>query len=358
MDKKRLSVIKGIQGLIKEKRLFPLLITNINNIRYLTGFSGTSGFCLLTGHETLFFTDFRYTEQAESEVMLWTICLEKGKRIDTIKKALRKLGIKKIGFESSQSYMFYQQMMKLGVEIKAYENLIEKYREIKDDEELMNIKEAYTRAEDAMIEIKNRIKPGVKESEIALRLEMALRQKGCKRIPFEIIVASGSNSSKPHATVTDKYVEKGDFVIIDWGGECNGYFSDITRTFLMKDSDLDKKAEIYEIVRTACKQAILSVREGVKASDVDKAARNYIVERGFGENFGHGTGHGIGLQSHEEPRINKLNNKPLKDGMVFTIEPGIYIRSFGGVRIEETVAITKGKNELLCKLPNELEILG
>ncbi|MCX8027000.1 MAG: Xaa-Pro peptidase family protein [Thermodesulfovibrionales bacterium] len=358
MDNKRHSIIKEIQDKIRQRRLYPLIVTDITNVRYLTGFTGSSGFCFLTDKDAMFFTDFRYVEQAESEVCYWDLCVEKGKRIETIKKTIRKLGIKRVGFEASQPYLFYEQLSRLGLKTKAYKNLIERYREIKDEVEISHIKEAYKRAETAFLEIKQYIRPGFKESDIALKLEMALKDKGCKRIPFDIIVASGSNSSRPHATVTNKTIEKGDFVIIDWGGECNGYFSDITRTFLIKDANLDKKIEIYEIVKTACHLAVSSVKTGMKAKDIDKIARDHISKHGYRENFGHATGHSIGLQIHEEPRINKVNNTVIKEGMVFTIEPGIYIRDFGGVRIEDTVHVLKGQTEQLCNLPKELEILG
>lgn len=354
----RAKIVQTLQGILKRKRLKALLVTSIYNVRYLTGFTGSSGFCIVTPRDALFFTDFRYTEQSEEEVSGWQLKTEKGRRIDVLREELRSLGIDTLGFEASESYEFYELLCRLPVKILSCKGLVESLRISKTKEEIDHIKHAFKRAEDAFTRIKAYIKPGVREIDIALRLEGALKKQGCRRIPFDIIVASGANGSKPHAKATSKRIAKGDFVIIDWGGEYEGYCSDITRTLLMGPANPSEKEEIYGIVNSARERAIKAVAIGTPANRIDAAARDYISSKGQGENFGHGTGHGIGLQPHEEPRINKLNNRPITEGMVFTIEPGIYIREIGGVRIEDTVAVINGKAEVLNKLSTELEVVG
>lgn len=351
------EIVDTLKDTLRKKRLSALLVTDINNVRYLTGFTGSSGFCLITAKDNYFITDFRYTEQAGQEVSGWRLGLEKGKRLDTVKALIRSLGIEALGFEVSVSYEFYDLLTKLPVKLTPCKGLVESIRAVKNRQEIEFIREAYRRAERAFKQILPFVKAGVKESELALRLETALKREGCKKIPFGIIVASGPNSSMPHASVTDRRIKKGDLVTIDWGGEYRGYLSDITRTLLIKGDSIDLKCEIYNIVKRAKEKAIREVAIGKKAREIDSVARDYISDKGYGDNFGHGTGHGIGLQPHEEPRINRFNNKKIKDGMVFTIEPGIYISGMGGVRIEDTVALIDGKVELLNTLTTELQLI-
>ncbi len=352
------EAILRIQALLKKRHLQALLITNIYNVRYLTGFTGSSGFCLITKDRAIFFTDFRYTEQAENEVVGWELAPEKGRRIDTLKKVIRALSIHILGFENTASYDLFDSLQRLKIKAIACKDIVESLRVSKGESELSNIREAFKIAEASFLDIKGYIKAGVRESDIALRLESALRKRGSQRAPFDIIVASGPNGSRPHATVTDRKIKAGDFVIIDWGAQYKGYCADITRTLLIKGNYTNKQIEIYNTVNEARQRAIESVRIGMKAMEVDAAARQLITQRGYGEYFGHGTGHGIGLQAHEAPWINRLGNVSLSEGMTFTIEPGIYIRDSGGVRIEDTVAIVNGKGEVLNRLPTALEVVG
>jgi Xaa-Pro aminopeptidase len=343
---------------LRRKKIDALLVTNLRNVRYLTGFTGSSAFALVTRDKALFYTDFRYTEQAEAEVKYFERGQEKGKRIPLIGNLLKKLGIKKLGFESSSSYEFYEGLKKLRVHISSHSGLIEDMREVKDSGEIAKIREAIKRAEEAFLAIKPKIKPGVTEQAIALSLEEEMKKRGCKRAAFDIIIASGKHSSMPHAAYTAKKLEKGDFVIIDWGGEADGYYSDMTRTLLIAGPDMERKKKIYDIVNRARQKAVLAVSEGAKSSDIDNAAREYIKKAGYGELFGHGTGHGIGLDVHEGPRISFTANKPVKSGMVFSIEPGIYVPGFGGVRIEDLVLVEGDKGRLLTSLSRKLEIIN
>ena len=350
--------IKSLQRAMRVKRVDAFLVLNIKNIRYLTGFTGSSAFAFITRDRSFFFTDFRYKEQAENEVRYSERGLEKGKRIFLIKNLMKKLGIKVLGFESSVPFDFYDVLRQLQVTLTPLNGLVEQLRLVKDSEELQSIKEAIKRAEEAFMATKPRIRPGITESAVALRLEEELKKRGCRRIPFDIIVASGRHSSMPHAGQTDKKLERGDFVIIDWGGEAGGYYSDMTRTLLLAGPDMSPKKKIYDIVNRAREKAISEVREGIKSSDIDAAARNFINDAGYGDYFGHGTGHGIGLDVHEGPRISWMSREPLSSGMIFSIEPGIYVPDFGGVRIEDLVLVEGDTGRTLTTLNRKLEIIN
>ena len=339
---------KGIDG---------LLVTDVNNIRYLTGFSGSSGFLLIARERNIFVTDFRYREQAETGINGWDVVIEKGGRASTILNLAGRFGIKRLGFEVSVSYEFFRRLLKKGLVMKPFENVIEKLRAIKDDEEIGLIKMAVRRAEAAFLDVRPYIRKGVSENKLARMLEERLRKKGCSCIPFGIIVASGRNSSMPHAGASEKKLNGGDLVVIDWGGEAGGYFSDMTRTLLIKGVDMGKKKEIYQTVLEANKKAVSVISPGMESKKVDNSARYVIKKAGYGEFFGHGTGHGVGLQVHELPNIARNGKGTIKENMVFTIEPGIYVPGLGGVRIEDMVAVNKRRAVLLTKLPRELEII-
>jgi Xaa-Pro aminopeptidase len=242
--------------------------------------------------------------------------------------------------------------------LNAFEGLIERLREIKDAIEINLIKEAVRRAETAFLKVKPYIRQGIRERAIALRFEEILKKNGCRHIPFDVIVASGPNSAMPHAKPTERKLNKSDLIIIDWGGEADGYFSDMTRTLLVKGDNVSKKREIYQIVLKANKRAILKILPGVKSKDIDFSAREVIKRTGYSEFFGHGTGHGVGLQIHELPRIAWNKREVIKKDMVFTIEPGIYIPGLGGVRIEDMVVVKPGGHEVLTTLPKEIEIIN
>jgi Xaa-Pro aminopeptidase len=333
------------------------LVTDIHNVRYLSGFTGSSGVLLITKSNNIFLTDFRYREQAEKEVAGCDIVIENKGRLAVIRHLLKKLGIKKLGVESSVSYEFFKKLS-VFCSPKAFRNAVEKLREVKDGAEINCIKEAVRRAEAAFLEVKPYIRAGVKERAIALRLEERLKRKGCRRIPFDIIVASGQNSAMPHAVATEKRLEAGDLVVIDWGGESDGYFSDMTRTLLIKGKDLGRKKEIYRLVLEANRKGISAVREGAEFREIDNSARDIIKQAGYGKYFGHAVGHGVGLQIHELPRVTWKRKGRIKKGMVFTVEPGVYIPGLGGVRIEDMVVVGGQEADLLTSLPKKLEIVS
>jgi Xaa-Pro aminopeptidase len=350
--------ITSLQDVLRKKRTDALFVSAIKNVRYLSGFTGSSGFMLITKDRGLFFTDFRYKEQAEAEVKGCETGNEKGNRIALLRRIVKSLGIRRLGFEASLSYEFYSLLKNLPVVLTPNQGIIENLRKVKDETEISAITKAVRRAETAFLKIKPMIKVGAREREISLRLEEQLKREGCKHASFDIIVASGENSSMPHAQPTEKKIGKGDFVIIDWGGEADGYYSDMTRTLLMAGDNLGEKVKIYDVVNKARQRAVSRVGAGVRTRDIDGAARETIKKAGYEEFFGHGTGHGIGLDVHEAPRVSWAKSDLISDGFVFTIEPGIYVPKLGGVRIEDMVTLKKRKCILLTSLSTELEIIN
>ncbi len=340
---------KGIDG---------IFVSELRNVRYLSGFNGTAGWVLITKHKNIFCTDPRYEEQAAKEVAGFDIWIEREELYGTVVETAKSAEVRTLGFETSLSYELYRKLLRKGVKIKAVSNLVEDMRKIKDRLELKAIRAAVERAESAFQQVRPYVKKGMSEKKMAGMLQEHLRKEGCSALPFDIIVAAGRNSSMPHARPTDYKFQAGDFIIVDWGGEAGGYFSDLTRTFLVKGRDLSRKKEIYDAVLTANRKAIASVREGELARTVDMAARDEIASRGYGDFFSHGTGHGIGLEVHELPRISRRGRESIKSGMIFTIEPGVYIQGLGGVRIEDMVLARKAGSDVLTTLPKLLEIIN
>jgi Xaa-Pro aminopeptidase len=333
------------------------LVTDLNNVSYLTGFTGSSGFVLTTREQCIFATDFRYKEQAEREVAGCRIIIEKKNRVAEIKRMCKELGINKLGVEDSLPIVFYGALNRFVSEITPVSGRVQKMRSIKTSDEAILIRKAVKRAEEAFQDVRPYIKAGQKERSIALRLEERLKKRGCRRLPFDIIIASGDNSAMPHAIASDKKIEAGDLVVIDWGGEAGGYYSDMTRTLLIRGKGIGKKKEIYSLVLQANRKGRAAVAPGVGSKDIDNTAREIIRKAGYGEYFGHGLGHGVGLEIHEMPRISRWGNVSLKKGMVFTIEPGVYVPELGGVRIEDMVIVGSSGAESLTSLSRKLEII-
>jgi Xaa-Pro aminopeptidase len=341
---------------LSRRRVKTLLITEIKNIRYLTGFQGSTALLLVANRELFFITDFRYKEQSIREVKGCSIIVPKGSLLNAVRMLLKKLGLTALAFEKDTSFRIYDTLRR-DFTLRPLDAFVERLRQRKDKKEIESIMKAVQRAESAFLKVKRYIRAGVTERAIALRLEEAIKREGANQIPFDVIVASGENSALPHARPTDRRLRPGDLLIVDWGAEADGYFSDMTRTFLLRGGNTEKKREIYRIVLKANQMAIKAVKPGLKARDVDSVARGFIRDSGYGDFFGHGTGHGVGLDIHESPRLSFLGKDILEDGMVFTIEPGIYLSGVGGVRIEDMVYLKKGKPRVLTRLGRRLEIL-
>ena len=335
-----------------------ILITDIKNVRYVSGFSGSSGFLIITKYHPIFVTDFRYKEQAKKELKGFKIKIQNVGMIEYIRKLASKYRIQKLGFEAHDiSYQTYKTLLKGNVKLKALFDIVEELRLVKSCEEIFCIKTAIRRAENAFKKLRRFIKVGVTEQELAIKFEGLLRAEGCKNLPFGVIVASGFRSALPHAQPTNRVIKRGDLVLFDWGGECDGYYSDMTRTVAMKGRNSKKQKEIYSVVFNAQERALKTVKPGTTAVFIDAAARDFIAAKGYKKNFGHGTGHGIGLAVHERPVISWQGKDRAEEGMVFTIEPGIYLPGFGGIRIEDVVLVKKKGAAVLTTLPRNFTII-
>jgi Xaa-Pro aminopeptidase len=335
-----------------------ILITDLLNVRYLTGFTGSSGYSIITDRDALFITDFRYEEQAKIEVKGFEVHIENSERTGEIKKYCDRYKLRTLGFEDHNvNFSFYSKLVKRKVRLKPLTDFIEQIRITKSIQELSFINTAVKRAESAFRKLHPFIRAGATERKLALKLEGLLKSEGCKMLPFEVIVAAGPTSALPHAQPTERKLTGGDLVVIDWGGEYEGYSSDMTRTVLLGGRSISKQKELYYNVLEAQKRAINKVKPGIEAADIDEAARSYIKKAGYDEYFGHGTGHGVGLAVHEKPVVSWRSKEVIKENMVFTIEPGIYLPGFGGVRIEDMVIAKKGGAEVMTSLPKKLKII-
>lgn len=339
--------LKGIDG---------FLVSNLKNIQWLSGFAGSNAYVVITKKDRVFLTDFRYQEEVKHLLHGWDIVILK-KTIPDIARICKQVGIKRLGFENSVPFAFFEKLSKYAVTLKPFDGLIEKLRAVKEAEEISAMKIAIGRAESAFLKTLPYIKKGASEINISRRLDDEAKKLGSKKPAFETIVASGSNSSMPHARASEKKLSAGDLVVIDWGAEADGYFSDTTRTLLLKGPAIEKKIEIYNVVLEANLKAIKAVKPGVVAKAIDKSARDVITKAGYGSQFGHGTGHGIGLEVHERPNLSTKSSDIIKQGMIFTVEPGIYLPGTGGVRIEDMVFVTKNGTGVLTSLAKELKII-
>ncbi|MCM8781854.1 MAG: Xaa-Pro peptidase family protein [Candidatus Omnitrophica bacterium] len=342
------SRISRLNAVLRKKNIDAFLITSPENIYYLSGFRSTDAFLLITPNDNFIITDFRYKEEAR------TIDNFKLELIDddytvTIKKILKYIDIKNIGFEAdslsfSKASLLKKILKNKKIKMEPLIGVIEELRLLKDKCEINEIKGTIAIAKKVLKTLK--IKAGLTEKRLAFELDNLIRVFGGDKSSFPTIVASGKNSSKPHAAVTNKIIKKNELVLIDFGVTCNMYNCDLTRVFL-PDKIERLLYDIYQICKEAQQLAITTVKPSVRAKDVDKAARDYITARGYGKQFGHSLGHGVGISIHELPKISLKSEQILKPDMVFTIEPGIYIENMGGVRIEDMVRVTQTGCEVL-----------
>ncbi|MBM7607136.1 Xaa-Pro aminopeptidase [Lysinibacillus composti] len=335
-----------------------LLITNEFNRRYMTDFTGTAGVAIVSKDDAVFITDFRYTEQAKKQVKDFRIVQQEGVLAKEVAKQTEQMGIKTIGFEKdTMTYgMFETYKSLLKADLIPVSGVIEKIRLIKTEQEINIIKVACEIADHAFTHILGFIKPGLTELEVSNELEFFMRKQGATASSFDTIVASGVRSALPHGVATDKVIEKGDLVTLDFGALYNGYVSDITRTVAVGEPS-DQLKEMYDIVLQSQLLAVEQVGPGMTGIQADSIARDYLTSKGYGEAFGHSTGHGIGLEVHEGPALSFRSDTLLQPNMVVTVEPGIYLPGIGGVRIEDDIVITETGNEKLTHSKKELIIL-
>lgn len=332
-----------IRDILKKENLDGILVSNASNMRYLSGFSGGTGCLIITDREAVVFTDSRYTIQAKEESDTFTVVELQDTYVSLIAEWLEKEQIEILGFEGKDvqvsDYLEWKEKFPVK-ELRDVSTKIAHLRSIKTPEELEKLAEAEKIGDKAFSKILEIIKPGMTELEIAAYLEFWMKQYGAEGLGFDTIAASGLNSAKPHAVPGRKIIENGDFLTMDFGCIYEGYCSDMTRTIVVGKANARQK-EIYHIVLEAQLAALDFIQAGKKGWEVDKVARDRIVNAGYGDNFGHGLGHSVGLFIHEEPRLSKKEETTLVENMVVTVEPGIYIENFGGVRIEDLVVVTK-----------------
>ncbi len=339
-----------------------ILVSQIENIRYLSGFTGSYAFLIITLRDAYLLTDARYVEQASQECQGYAIEEFQGGWTKKASELAGSLGIRRLGFEAPHlSYDAWNSLREnLGkVELIPLDDVIGKLRTIKDEAEIVSIREAAKIADMAFDHVIGLLKPGMSEKEIAIEIDFFMRKNGDDKEAFETLVASGPRSALPHGKPTDRVVSEGELLLLDFGARWQGYHSDITRTVVMGREN-PKQTEIHRIVLEAQARAINAIHPGISGGDIDKIARDYITQEGYGEYFGHGLGHGIGLAVHDGVNggriLGKASKVILKAGMVVTVEPGIYIPRWGGIRIEDDVLVTDSGAEVLTHSSHKLGI--
>ena len=346
---------------IRLKRLLPrlekagidaLLVSQAENRRYLSGFNGSAGYLLITTKASLLLVDFRYTEQARVQAPGWEVLQIKGAPQNFLPELLAGQGVKALGLEaphmSLAAYTLLQSALKDGPHLVATEGLVEGLRLVKEPGELALLERAAGISDRALENVIPRLRRGTAEDELAWEIEKSMREDGSEPLPFEPIVASGPQSSMPHARATNRKLRENEPVVIDIGARVQGYGSDLTRTFPVGEADA-RFRRVYSLVLEAQETALSAIRPGMKGDEADRLAREVIEKGGFGESFGHGLGHGVGLGPHEGPRLGTNSQDILEEGMSFTVEPGVYIPGWGGVRIEDMVVLEKDGPRLLSR---------
>jgi len=357
-----LSRLQKLRHSIAQKGLDVLVVSQPENRRYLSGFTGSACWLIISDHIASLAVDFRYIEQAKKEAPDFDAIHIKGDIDSWLPRLLSDSRFKKAGFEADQiPFATYDKLCKTInnggylLELIPISGLVESIRAVKEPGEIKFIKEAVELADDAFDHAKSILRPGMTEKEVAWGLEKFLREKGSQAVPFDIIVASGPNAALPHAKPSEQPLIKNVPVVIDLGARVNGYCSDLTRTFIIGDSN-KTFYKIYDIVLGAQLTAMATIAAGMNGDQADRLARTVIEQARHGDDFGHGLGHGVGLETHESPRLGPNSPEILVDGMVFTIEPGIYLTGWGGVRIEDTVIMENGKIKSLTQADKKANI--
>jgi len=356
MLKNRRSRLKRF---FEEYSLKAVLFADLRNIRYLCGFSGTEGALLISQDAAWFLCDSRYTAQAAEEVLGAEVRECAPVRIDTVAALACEFGLDRIGFEAAHTNVsaFRRMSEKLtGVELVELGPDLDEIRICKDRAEIDLLSSVAALSSQALAAVLADIKPGVREADIALALEFEMRRRGAEGRAFDFIVVSGERGAMPHGRASDKLIQSGELVTIDFGAVKEGYHSDETVTVACGKPGI-REQEIHSIVREAHDLAIRAVRPGISCKDLDEVARAYIRDKGYGDYFGHGLGHGVGLEIHEMPALSPRSTAILEEGMVITIEPGIYIPGFGGVRIEDTVVVTNDGCHVITSADKQLLVL-
>ncbi len=348
--------VANLRKYMKKESIEAMLVSSFANIHYYSKFSSEDGLLLITNKECYLLTDSRYTVQASEECSYFKVITISKSYSDSLGELLVGKDIKKIGFEETLPFNRYNAFKnKLGLEMVSLN--IESLKNIKDEEEIKKIKKSCSIADKCYKHILKFIRVGMKEVEVRNEMLRYMLDLGASKESFDIIVASGKRGAMPHGVASNKKIKVGDFVTLDFGCINDFYCSDITRTFVMGEPDKEMK-HIYDVVLEAQLKALEVIKPGIKAKEVDFASRDFIEKMGYGEYFTHSTGHGLGILVHDSLAISPNSEVVLKEGMVFTVEPGIYIEGLGGVRIEDDVVVTKDGCEILTKSSKKLYKLG
>lgn len=353
------SRLEALQESVRSQDLHAVFLTDLDNIRYLTGFSGSNASVLVTLTGVWFFTDGRYIAQAADQVhgAEVNIYLTEDEFRETVSSKVSAMG--KVGVEAASMTLAQRESFASFFpesDLVAVSGLVEDLRRVKEPEELVAIREAARIADEGLEHILEKVEVGRTERDLALDLEFYMRTHGAEDVSFELIVAGGERSALPHARPSDSPVETDRFLLFDLGCKYEGYCSDITRTVVVGLADA-RHVEVYEAVLRAQSAGLAALAPGVRCADVDRAARGVLEDAGFGAQFSHGLGHGVGIQIHEAPTLRTTSEDVLREGDVVTVEPGAYFPGWGGVRIEDLAVITKDGYEVLSKSPKGLRNL-
>lgn len=351
--------LQEIRRQLSVSRLDALVVSHIPHVRYLTGFSGSNGLCIITPRKQYFLTDRRYRDQSKTEVEGFKIIVTKIGLIEEVGKLRLLRGISRIGFESVHTSVEAYSKMKggfAGSRLVPTKSIVESVSAVKDESEIQLILRAIRITEKVFQKLLQMLRPGLAEQEVAAEIGYWHRRFGADEDAFDPIVASGLRGALPHGRASAKKIKRGEMVTLDFGCSFHGYHSDLTRTVAI-GRPTTRARKIYQIVLEAQRRAIESVKPGLKASEPDRIARNSIRRRGFGKYFSHSLGHGLGIEIHEQLRLSAQSKETLRVGNVVTVEPGIYIPGFGGVRIEDDIVVRENGCEVLTTAPKELIIL-
>lgn len=344
--------LESLRSFIAGRGLAAVIVAKPENRRYFSGFTGSSGLLVVSRTAARLITDFRYIEQAARQAPEFTVVRHGSNIYDTVATEIKAVDGESIGFESD--FTPWDDYQKMHTFISRFVPVhLDKLRMVKDEAELAALGTAVRLADDAFSHILTYIRPGVSERDIALELEFFMRKNGAEDVAFETIVASGTRSALPHGRASDKPVAAGEFVTMDFGAVYEGYHSDITRTVVVGQAS-DRQRELYTLVHAAQQAGVAAVAAGKTGREVDAIARRVISDAGYGSYFGHGLGHGVGLAIHEEPRLSPTDNETLAANMTVTVEPGVYLPNWGGVRIEDTVVVTAAGAKVLTASSKEL----
>jgi Xaa-Pro aminopeptidase len=353
MALKVIDRIIRIRECLVEKELDGIFISQAENRYYMSGFNGSAGYLLVNQRDAVLATDFRYTEQARLQAPDYRIFQITGNLSEWFPRLLAEFNMSRLGFEATDvTFTMYRQLgealskTESRLQLVSTEGLVESLRAIKEPGEIELISKAARISDEAFENISKRIRTGMTEKEIAWAIERFMREHDSQVLPFEVIVASGANAALPHHKPSERQISPGEPIVIDIGARVDGYCSDLTRTICVGQPE-DKFKKIYDIVLGSQLAAIALIKDGMNGNESDSFARTVIKEAGYGDSFGHALGHGVGLAPHEQPRLGPNSTDLLKSGMVFSIEPGIYLVGWGGVRIEDLALMENGKVRLL-----------